>query len=380
MVNIDIQELKSYYENHSTADTAKYYNISQYRLLNFMRKNDMQIHTVSENLHLSSLYRENGTAKKRRLFYDNLFQTIDKDKFEKCYKTHALSGVMEQFKLTKKECLKIIEYFGIQKITSEETKQAHYIDKYGSVENGEKARSEKISKSLRTSQKAKLFHDTHESPFCRPEVREKSKQTVIERYGVDNVRKAESVKKKIRETNRQRYGGIGFESVSLMGKFTDTMEERYGVQYACLLPQCSLKGNDSRPNKEFSELLERFNIDYEREFVLHSKRFDFRVGKNLIEINPSFTHTTSNLVRSVAKSKTYHKEKSEIALQGGFRCIHVWDWDNVQAIINLLLPKEKIYARDCCIKEITQKESYDFLCKYHIQGSVKSKVQIALTY
>ena len=63
-----------------------------------------------------------------------------------------------------------------------------------------------------------------------------------------------------------------------------------------------------------------------------------------------------------------------------FRCIHVWDWDNIDKIVQLLLPREKIYARKCNINSVLAPQENQFECKYHLQNYVKSDVSFGLYY
>ena len=62
-------------------------------------------------------------------------------------------------------------------------------------------------------------------------MKEKRKHTCIERYGVDNPTKNRVFVEKSMKTQRQRYGGVGFESKELMDKTKQTNLERHGVEY-----------------------------------------------------------------------------------------------------------------------------------------------------
>lgn len=65
---------------------------------------------------------------------------------------------------------------------------------------------------------------------------------------------------------------------------------------------------------------------------------------------------------------SYHREKSELAKSHGFRCIHVFDWDDVDKVIQFLLPTEPIYARSCKCRDAAE-DARLFEDKFHIQGS-----------
>lgn len=61
--------------------------------------------------------------------------------------------------------------------------------------------------------------------------KELKRQTCLNKYGVDNPTKNKVFVKKSMDTQRKRYGGVGFESVKLMDKTKNTNLERYGVEY-----------------------------------------------------------------------------------------------------------------------------------------------------
>jgi len=115
------------------------------------------------------------------------------------------------------------------------------------------------------------------------------------------------------------------------------------------------------------------NISYEREYVLSNKRFDFKVNNALIEINPYPTHNSTWGIYGTPLDPKYHFEKTKIAQKNGYRCIHVWDWDDIDKVIMNLSNKTTVYARVCDIKELSKKECDEFLNKYHYQNSCKGQ-------
>ena len=56
----------------------------------------------------------------------------------------------------------------------------------------------------------------------------KAKQTNLQRMGVENPFQAEDVKKKIKKTQEEKYGGIGIKSTITKEKMFKTKEQRYG--------------------------------------------------------------------------------------------------------------------------------------------------------
>ena len=222
-----------------------------------------------------------------------------------------------------------------------------------------------------------------------PEAREKMKQTCLERYGVEQYSLSEEGKERIRKTKEERYGGYfnlekvretklkryGDPNYNNRDKARQTNRERFGVDWFCMSPEATTryKSADSKPNLKFAALLESYGIlDYEREFPIANRSYDFKIGTKLIEINPSATHnSTWGLFGGKPKEPTYHREKSELARENGYQCIHIFDWDDWDKIIQLLEPKQTLYARKLELKEISQLEANRFLKQYHLQGGAK---------
>lgn len=162
-------------------------------------------------------------------------------------------------------------------------------------------------------------------------------------------------------------------------KARQTCREKYGVDWACQRQEARFKGHNSGANLEFEQLLKNANVAYTREFPIKNYSYDFQVGKYLIEINPYTTHNSSWGIRdNLPKDANYHKNKSKLAAENGYFCIHVFDWDDKEKIINKLIPLMEIKADDCCIKEPSRKAAYDFLDAYHPQNHTNAQKIIGL--
>lgn len=230
---------------------------------------------------------------------------------------------------------------------------------------------------------------------------EKIRQSYIDKYGVDHPMKVDSVKQKmISHTDYE----------ALITKTHQTNLERYGVSNAATLPECRQRIRDSlnktfmekygctcywtskdrtkayncvhsKPNELFANLLNTNDIDFEREFPLIRKVFDFKVGKNLIEINPSATHnSTWSIFTQEGLDKDYHRDKSQLAEDNGYRCIHVWDWDDIDKIIMQLKPRETVYARKCEVRDVDLSTTREYLNTYHLQGYARDSIRLGLYY
>lgn len=245
-------------------------------------------------------------------------------------------------------------------------------------------------------------------------IKEKVKDTCRKRYGVDNAMQSEACKEKSKKTCIEKYGSeyyltsekhksvrksaleksqqtcvkkYGYPSATqnpeVKKKISDTVQLKYGVSWSCMRSAAHNSHNyKSSPNETFARLLENNNIDYTREFIINDYSYDFRVGAILIEINPSATHNINwNPYGGKLQDKSYHKRKTINAIEAGYRCIHIWDWDDVEKIIHILSPKERIYARNCQIKEVKYKDIKSFQEKNHLQGYCRGqKICLALIY
>ena len=204
-------------------------------------------------------------------------------------------------------------------------------------------------------------------------------------YGTERASQSDIVKEKARETNLKRYGGISStKSQKVLEKIKETNLERYGVEWTCMRPEARKYSNDSLPNRTFAKVLEKNNISYVREFYIESYSFDFKVGNILIEVDPSVTH---NLIwypfgnHESRITKDYHQKKTNKAIEAGYQCIHIFDWDDIDKIICLLQVRETLYARECEIREASIDDIAEFLNKYHLQGFCKGQnIRLGMYY
>lgn len=163
-----------------------------------------------------------------------------------------------------------------------------------------------------------------------------------------------------------------------------TSEEKEEVQNNRFKNGRCYHSKTSGPNDRFRSKLETCGISFTREFCLDHKTFDFKVGNILIEINPTFTHNATffPLGNHRCIDKNYHKDKTAIAEKYGYRCIHIFDWEDDDKIINSFLnrPADAIYARNCEVREVPKQDAIDFTFKYHIQNYAKDTIRLGLYY
>ena len=220
-------------------------------------------------------------------------------------------------------------------------------------------------------------------PMQSKEVMDKSRITSLEKYGTEYPNQSDIVKYKIDASTLEHYG---VNRVCKLDEFkqkvVDTNRERYGVDYTCLIYSGKLKGNDSSYNRSFAELLDDNGIKYEREFLLQKYSYDFKVGETLIEINPTATHNTHfNPYGKNRIDANYHRDKSKLAEDSGYSVIHVFDWDDVDKVVQLLKFRVTAYARKCDVKVVSEIDTNNYLDMYHLQGTCRGqKIRLGLYY
>lgn len=212
-------------------------------------------------------------------------------------------------------------------------------------------------------------------PMQSKEVMDKSRITSLEKYGTEYPNQSDIVKSKIDASTLEHYGvNRACKLDEFKQKVVDTNRERYGVDYTCLIYSGKLKGNDSSYNRFFAELLDSNNITYEREFLLQKYSYDFKVGNTLIEINPTATHNT--YFSPYGKNRidvNYHRDKSKLAKDSGYSVIHVFDWDDIDKVVQLLKSRVTVYARKCDVRVVSDIDTNNYLDMYHLQGTCRGQ-------
>ena len=98
----------------------------------------------------------------------------------------------------------------------------------------------------------------------------------------------------------------------------------------------------SKINLKFSKFLNSNNIGNELEFSILNMNYDIHILDTniLIEINPTYTHNSTKraqfLKRSQPKDKYYHYNRTKLALENGYICIHKFDWMSNDEILKLI--------------------------------------------
>lgn len=247
-----------------------------------------------------------------------------------------------------------------------------------------------IAKKLRSIKKYGV-----DNPLKSEVIRDKIKQTNIEKYGAENIFQSNIIKDKIKNTNIEKYGNkCCLCNEDIKAKTRETNIKRYGVPYYCMTEDCKYSNGKkiSQLNIRFSDLLKYNNIDNSLEYIIDNYSYDIIINNTniLIELDPSISHNIEKSFPYIIGQTNinnppkpdYQLNKTIIASNNGYRCIHIFDWDNREKIINLVNQnKEKLYARKCHIKNVLKSDLDKFLEDNHLQGTCRGQtIKLGLYY
>lgn len=249
-------------------------------------------------------------------------------------------------------------------------------------------------------------------------------ETMNKRYGVDRIAQSEDGRQKMADTMTEKYGLPYYCA-------TDDFRRIMGDRYESLLQHvnckiiavdswwqvryhCNVCGNDCTEQAQFIRYRIRNNVSpcticvpknppvsvgetevkhyieslgckvdhYDVDF-LDKLGADIVVEANKIIIEYDGLYWHSELY----KSKNYHVLKKLLAEQKGYRLIHIFsdEWiyknDIVKSRLRYLFGMNsvnKVYARDCDVRDVDTVTAREFLEHNHIQGNVNSSVRYGL--
>lgn len=244
-----------------------------------------------------------------------------------------------------------------------------------------------VDNAMKNKEIQQRLHDNNVAKYDvgnalqRPEVKQKLMNTMLKKYGQSTNLTTPEFQEVFKQAMIERHGGqYTMNCPELRCKVVSTMLQRYGVPYYCMTDDYHKHQEHliSKINKKFGDLLENSNIPYKFEKCISNRQFDIQLLNSnvLLEIDPSITHNSYMSVFNKDSSgldRNYHSEKSKLAKEYGFRCIHVFDWDDWNKVIQLIQPSEKLFAKNLELKEVNQEECDTFEFKYHFQGSCRNQ-------
>ena len=230
------------------------------------------------------------------------------------------------------------------------------------------------------------------TPSMNDDIKNKIRNTLLEKYNVINIMFSEEFRSKFNITNEDDYiryiGNRVYEfNCKECGNNYDIDYDNYYKRKLRSVNTCTncfpILENSSIKEKELlnfissiynGEVLTSYRDGLEIDIYLP----DLKIG---FEFNGVYWHSEEKL------DKNYHLNKTNYFKEKGIRIIHIWedDWDFRRDIIKnqinswLGLVKNRIWARKCYVKEITDsKVVTKFLKENHIQGTIRSIIKIGL--
>lgn len=286
------------------------------------------------------------------------------------------------------------------------------IKKYGDIESANRFIT-KISSQ-------QYFQKTgYLSSFQDPKIIAKCKETTLQKYGVDNIfkstewqnyihkKKKETIKNQIVANKGEHYYDLYHNKnyvINVLDKYSTPPSIRqfaadnnipyYTAQIIILKfgLQTYFKHEKSHFEDDISAFISSLCpsttiLRNTKSILSNGKELDIYLPeyKLAIEFNGTYWHSTLNL-----QDKNYHLNKSKECESLGIHLVHIYqyEWEDghkrelIKTMLRLFLGKieNKIYARECKIKQITNKEAKPFNEANHLQGHRNAQVTYGLFY
>ena len=252
----------------------------------------------------------------------------------------------------------------------------------------------------------------HNHPSSTTEFRQKVISTNLKLYGVKNPQQNSQIKQKTNETNLKLYGVQNPKQVHYSelakqilfdrDKFKVFLEKN-GIFTTAQLLGVS-ESNLYVIHKKFGlDIIQKHSSSYELELanwlidnnisvIRNSKSFippyeldiylpDYKVA---IEFNGLYWHAE----KANQIGQNYHLNKTIKCQEQGIRLIHIFEdeWRNhklacLDVISRILgIHQQKIMARKCQIRQVSNNETKDFLNTNHLQGYAAASINLGLFY
>ena len=201
----------------------------------------------------------------------------------------------------------------------------------------------------------------------------------LQKYGTEHPMQCAEVQEHPHSAMEKKYGvRHALQHPVLQDKAKITNLDKFGVEYGCLTDPCVSASTTliSAANRRFKHHLELKGLTVTTEKRLNRFSYDLYCAELnlLIELDPSYTHSTQPNHWNASMSKYYHRDKTQLAEDNGYRCIHVWDWDDWHKIIDLIAPKVALNAEDMSIYRLTSEVTNQFLDENDIHGTCRGQL------
>jgi hypothetical protein len=243
----------------------------------------------------------------------------------------------------------------------------------------------------------------------RIEINQKRSETVIEKYGVNNISKNKEINKekskKIKEVLSETNTIKSKKNIESLGYLVESMD-KYNFHLFCndcsksfsitrslfsqrnrgnikICLNCNPNNNDSFFEMDVADFIEKnANTQVIRKCKMFKK---YEMDIYLPDMNLAFECNGLWWHSEKYKEKNYHRDKSIFFEELGIKVVHVWedDWKNKKEIVksmivNLISKNISINLDECIISEISLIETKNFLNENHINGHYITKYRFGL--
>lgn len=387
LTDIEKQAVVTWYTTHTMTSTAAKFNMDPTQIMLLLTDYGVPKHTNAEAIKLGCLekYGVENIAQSER--YKQRIKTRPKDEVSKSTEKRKATNVTR---------------YGVEHVLqvddiNSKAKQT-CMERYGAKNF---AQSEYFRDALRDSN-MRIYGVEH--PMKLNSFKQQYIQTCLDKYGTTNYSKTATFKLDQLTATLDRFKSEEFKRL-----FNDRAAS---IKFLEATPRCTKELSDyfevSIPTiegwlvrNELKDYIVHKQSHYEDDiralfpnFKLHNRTAlgngqeidlydeEKKVG---IEFNGTYWHCSLSGV-----PKNYHFEKSKTAQQQGIRLIHIYEheWNDetkrpiIESMIKIALgdTPRRIYARNCVIKEITNKEAKPFNDRYHLQGHRHAQVTYGLFY
>ena len=358
-MNLPSKEVfQDYYKEHSNVQTSQYFNICIPTLQKWLVQFNITPHTKGENMKFTSLERYGVTNG------GNSKQAKEKAK-KTCLEKYGCENPNQNAEVKAKQKQAMLNKYGCHISQLENIKQqkkdtflAHYgVDNiFKSEEFKEKNKDYFLQKRLETeSRYPEKFRPLLNNKELAIEFLQEHQMTRFQLADYFDV-KVDLISNWIKK--------LGLQDYIIMQKTRSHFEDEIYEAFKDL---------------GFTDLGRRDLLGNNQEIDLYNPVF--KIG---IEFNGNLWHS------DIYKDKNYHQVKSIIAQEKSIRLIHIYEYewldpikrDIIKSLISISCGKlnKRIYARECEIREISNKQAKPFNNLNHLQGHRNAQITYGLFY
>lgn len=384
--NVDIELLKQYLDNgFPISEVAKKLGVGKDLVMKHMRENNLQRSKEQININ-----RKNTILKMCDGDLSKYYDPIVKKQYKTWQDKTGLENPYNDPDMKEKRKQSCLDKYGCENPMQSDIVKAKTVET-NTIRYGCKApfQNEGVRERARQNYYAKTGYY---SPSQNPEVQEYKRLNNLKKYGVENTKqillneKARSIL--LTKESFEEY----LKTCGL--KTTADIANDLGVADSTIVKTAAkfdLKGyavvNTSKGELEVTDLINSLGVKtiHDRCHVLPHKEIDIYCPeyKIAVEYNGIYWHSDINI-----KSRLYHYNKSKDCEERGIRLIHIYEdeWNDpvkreiIKSLLKVAFGKveSRVYARQCEIREITNKEAKPFNDKNHIQGHRNAQITYGL--